>query len=263
MIQASISNSPKFQAQNSSIVTDPITGAIRVISKLPSGGYQVQNIGGGTGGSGGGTGGDGSTEIPAQFASALENVQGYQYFDLGKLKESQIPAVQRLSSQTGIPMLSKDESSKLQEAFASFSSASSLIEDIQKLSGNVLTADNTATSQTMQMAKLKAIELAPSFSTDNNAKQFISARKSLLSLITRAAGEKGVLTDVDVQRIAEALPSYGDNKELAAKKSANMMSVINSVLQGAVKSYVGAAQSGNSGIKTSTSGGANDPLGIR
>ena len=145
----------------------------------------------------------------------------------------------------GVPLLSKEDANKVQESLQSFSSARALVDQIVNLSGKVLTASDSAGDQTAQAMKLKAIELAPSLSTNNDAKQFISARNSVLSLLTRAAGEKGVLTNQDIARIAQALPSYSDSATLAAQKASNFSSVLQSVLTGALNAYIGTP--GNSG----------------
>lgn len=200
------------------------------------------------------------TNIPNFIKSATENYPGGNYIDMSKLSaQAQIVAAQNYSARTGTPLLSKEDANKVQEANASYQSASALIDKIRNLTKNVITAKNSVVDQTLQAANLKRIELAPYLSTNNDAKAFISARQSLLSLITRAAGEKGMLTNTDVQRIANALPSYGDNKDLAIQKATNLDTVIQSVFQGAVKAYIQNNGTGtsNSGSSGQTSSGLN------
>lgn len=158
---------------------------------------------------------------------------------MGKLNTSQIPTAQRVSANTGIPLLSKEDANKVQEAYAAFNGADALISQIANLSKNVITANANAASQTAQLLRLKAIEFAPSLSTDSQAKQFVSSINSMLSLISRASGERGVLTDQDVNRIKNALPSYGDDKETAQNKVNQLSTVMRSAFNAAIDSYVG------------------------
>lgn len=236
-IQSALPTSQKYQASLMVLSTNPLTGQPTLLKKGSSGGGSTGSSGGVSSGVSGGQ----TVSIPTEIQPAIQSVVGKQYIDMGKLNTAQIPSAQRISAATGIPLLSKEDANAVQTAFASFSSADALINQVKKLSGDVLTAPNDVSSQAKQFARLNTISLAPFLSTDNSAKQFISARNSLLSLITRASGEKGVLTDADVKRISDALPSFGDNKDLAAQKAANMSDVINSVLQGAVTAYIGSA----------------------
>lgn len=180
-----------------------------------------------------------SSTPPSYIKAATEGYPGGSYIDLSKLSsQAQIVAAQNYSAKTGTPLLTKDDADKVQSANQSYQSAASLIEQVRKLTKNVVNADNSQTSMTFQGFNLQRIAAAPWSSTNNDAKAFIAARESLLSLITRAAGEKGVLTDSDVARIANALPGYYDNKDLATQKAANLDAVIQSVFQGAVKAYI-------------------------
>lgn len=250
--QAAASKSPSFQAKNTVYAINPLTGEPTIISKMGGGGAF-----GGAASSGGGVT---TNNLAPELKSALTSVSGVQFFDASKVTSAQLPYLQRAAQEMGLPLLSKEDANKVQESLQSFSSASALVQQIVNLTANVLTAPDNAGAQTVQAARLKAIELAPSLSTDNNAKQFISARNSVLSLLTRAAGEKGVLTNQDIERIAQALPSYSDSSTLAAQKAANFSSVLQSVLTGALNAYIGTTSGGSA---AGTGGGAgNDPLGL-
>ncbi len=250
--QKAASESPSFQAKNTVYAINPLTGEPTIISKMG---------GGGTRGGGAPSGGGVTTQnLAPELKAALSNVSGVQYFDSGKVTSSQLPYLQRAAQEMGVPLLSKEDANKVQDAFGSFSSANALVDQIRTLTSTVIKAPDNAGDQTAQAARLKAIELAPYLSTDNSAKQFISARNSVLSLLTRAAGEKGVLTQQDVERIANALPSYGDSKTLAVQKANNFSNVLQSVLSGAIQTYIGGATGG--GFTGGGAGGANDPLGI-
>lgn len=242
--QKMASGSPSFQAKNTVYAINPLTGEPTIISKMGGG----TNFGTSGGSSGGGTQGGGvsTNNLAPELKSALTNVSGVQFFDASKVTSAQLPYLQRAAQSMGIPLLTKEDANKVQESLQSFSSASALVDQIVNLTSSVLTAENNPGAQSIQAARLKAIELAPTISMDDNAKQFISARNSVLSLLTRAAGEKGVLTNQDIARVAEALPSYGDNAELAAKKAANFSSVLKSVLTGALSAYIGTPNGGSS-----------------
>jgi LysM repeat protein len=244
--------SPSFQAKQTVYAINPLTGEPTIINKRTGGGA----FGGGTPAGGGIT----TNNLAPELKSALTSVSGVKFFDASKVTTAQLPYLQRAAQEMGLPLLSKEDANKVQESLQSFSSASALVQQIVNLTSNVLTAPDNAGAQTVQAARLKAIELAPSLSTDNNAKQFISARNSVLSLLTRAAGEKGVLTNQDIARIAQALPSYSDSSTLAAQKAANFSSVLQSVLTGALNAYIGTT---SGGVDAGTGGGAgNDPLGL-
>lgn len=192
--------------------------------------------------------------IPPIIQAAVEKAGDFQYIDMGKLVTGQIPLAQRVSTSNNIPLLSKEDASKVQEANQSYLSASALIQQVRNLTKDVITARNDRVSMGTQAAGLEFADRFPVLSKDNQAKEFISARKSLLSLITRASGEKGVLTDTDVNRIANALPGYGDNKELGLAKANNLDEVIKSVFSGAIGAYIGSVQTGPSGSANNLQG---------
>lgn len=231
--------SPSFEAKQTVYAINPLTGEPTIINKRAGAG----TVFGGTPAPATG-GGLTETNLAPELKSALTSVSGVKFFDASKVTSGQLPYLQRAAEKMGIPLLSKEDANKVQESLQSFSSANALVEQIISLSSKVLTASNSAGSQTAQAARLKAIELAPALSTDDDAKQFISARNSVLSLLTRAAGERGTLTKEDIARISEAMPSYSDNKELAAQKAANFSSVLQSVITGALNAYIGKTSRG-------------------
>lgn len=248
--QKAVESSPSFQAKQTVYAINPLTGEPTIINK------RIGSGGGGTNFGGPGTGGRGTEvtidTLAPELKGALSNISGVQYFDAGKVTSGQLPYLQRAANEIGVPILSKEDANKVQEAFQNFSGANSLITQIKDLSGPVLTATNDPGSMAAQAARLQAIEIAPWISTDDKAKQFISARNSMLSLLTRAAGEKGVLTTQDVARIAQAMPGYTDNAQLAKEKAANFKQVMDSVLQGAIQGYIGQNTSASTGGGSAT-----------
>ena len=244
-------NSARFQSQQSVIATNPLTGQQYIMNKMggqsnystpnqtypstPSSTYQPTS-----GQTYPSTFGQlNNVNIPKELKPSLSNVFGVSYFDAGKINSNQLPSLQRISADSGIPILSKEDANKIQTTNEAYLSSKALLDQISRLSKKVLTADNDIYSQTMQSANLTRTEYLPFTSTDNDAKEFISARSSMLSLFSKATGEKGTLTDVDVERIKKALPGYSDNSELAKNKVADLDAVLKSVVAGSVNSYIG------------------------
>lgn len=58
------------------------------------------------------------------------------------------------------------------------------------------------------------------------AATYTKTRKAFLSLITRGLGERGVLTNQDINRVKEALPNYDDTPEVAAKSWGVIMGIL-------------------------------------
>jgi hypothetical protein len=59
------------------------------------------------------------------------------------------------------------------------------------------------------------------------------------SLLTRAAGEKGVLTQKDVENIEKALPQFGDPEDVWRQKLLNLRGLYSSIATGVVEAYGG------------------------
>ena len=251
------STSFSFSAKNNLIraITDPITGEITYYYSKGGPGGAVSTPGASVPGTTP-TKSTGFSSIPNGdlVKPAVESIFGQSYIDLSKLDPNAISLASKVANEKGLPLLSGADSNKVQEANRSYLSASSLINQIRNLTKDVITAGNNPVSMSSQAAKLYLIEKAPTLSTNEKAKEFISAKNSLLSLITRASGENGVLTNTDVNRIANALPSYGDSKELAQKKATNLDNVIKSVVQGAVQAYVGNSTQGQQSVVTQKDG---------
>ena len=252
--QKAASQSPSFQAKNTVYAINPLTGQPQIISKMGGGAFGA----GGGAPSGGGVNAD---TLAPELKAALTNVGGnVQFFDKSKITAAQLPYLQRASQEMGVPLLEKADADKIQTSYATYSAAKTTLDLVKTLAGKVLNAANNPGDMTAQAARLKAIELAPYLSRDDDAKQFIVQRNAVLTALSKATGQVGVLTDQDLKIIGDAMPSYGDNKELAMKKAANLDSVIRSVLEGATRAYMGT--SGGGAGAPSGGGGASDPLGI-
>ena len=73
--------------------------------------------------------------------------------------------------------------------------------------------------------------------TNTSAANYKKQQKAFLSLLTRAAGEKGVLTNQDVARIKEALPSFYDTPDVAAEAWGTIRTIITSAVTNTVEPY--------------------------
>jgi LysM repeat protein len=235
--QNEASQSPYFKARQTALSTNPLTGEPTLVYKGAGTGtvFGTQTpVSGLTG-----TQPTGIEAIPSQLRPAVQDLGGIQFIDQSKLTPGQITYAQRASEASGIPLLSEKDSDAIQTTYAAFLSADSLVQQIEDLTADVITASNNPSDMTRQLAYLNAIKKAPTLFTDDKAKGFISARDSVVSIISKALGEKGTLTDYDIDRVREALPSYGDNKELALQKSRNLSQALSSVYIGSVKAYLG------------------------
>lgn len=264
------SNSPSFIGKNSGTlraIVDPATGQVTYYySKQPGttgttgGGTPTTGGGVGTGsGTGAGTGGT-TTSTPSFIQSALESYPGGSYIDLSKISgQAQIVAAQNYATKNNVPLLSKEDANAIQTDYKKYLAASSVINQIATLTKDVITANNNVFDKTAQLIKLKAAEIAPSSTTDTKAIQFIAARNSVLSLLSRASGEVGVLTDSDRAVIANALPAYSDDKDTAQQKALNLDYLIRSAFDASVKAYIT-----NNGIApTGSSGQTSDGIGFK
>lgn len=229
----------------------------------PFGGYlsydqrtgQYTQIGAGdiSGGGGGSTGtfnGDVSS-LPTFIQPAVGNIAGANYIDESMLTPQQIPYAQQISAQSGIPLLSKDDVNKVQDANTTYQSGLGLINNVASLASSLITA-TTPVGAVAQAAKLNAQALIGG----TQAKLYSDARNGFLSLITRAAGEKGTLAEGDVARIQAALPSFSDTQQTAATKLQTLQQIFSSALKANISSQIGSKVAGNQA--TGSGGGTGD-----
>jgi hypothetical protein len=225
--QKAVEGSSSFAAKNTVYAINPLTGEPTLISKL------------------GGNNAPASDPVATfnnlapELKSSLNSVAGVQFFDSSKINPAQLPYLQRAAEQLGIPLMGKDDAALIQADAQKYNTAKSLMASILDITPKVITAGNDPVSMTKQAAYLSAIKAAPTFSTNNNAKALLATLEAFTSLLTRAAGEKGVLTDTDVRRIKNALPSITDNKELALQKAKQLDDVFRATLEGSIKTYIG------------------------
>lgn len=174
----------------------------------------------------------------------------------GQVGLSQVPIAIRndvvnRAAEVGTQIVSPTFAGKRADAVQSFNSANSLLDLIGGQSLKVITAKN-ALSRIPQMFKLSA---GAFLQTNPDAKTYQATRDAFLSMLTRAAGEKGVLTDRDVGRIKSALPDFNDTREVAEKKLENLRNLFAGIRSGSFEAY--------SGTITNKQNTDNDPLKIR
>ena len=75
-------------------------------------------------------------------------------------------------------------------------------------------------------------------------------------------GGRGVLTNQDVQRIINALPSPGDTVEIANRKLGTLRSLYQAIRDERIKAYAGSANMPQTGATPQGGGKAEDPLGL-
>lgn len=235
---------PSYSAQASPfggyLVFDQRTGAYRMVTP---------DMAAGNDGSGGGAGG--GMNIPTFLQPAIGNIGGVQYIDSGKISSAQLPYAQQVAAQNNIPLLTEEDVNKLQEAQSSFGGASELVNTIATNGLNLIYAE-TIPQALAQRATLEARALIPG----TQEKYFKDTVGSFISLITRAAGEKGVLTTGDVERIRLALPNFSDTRAVAQQKATQLQSVLNSTMQGALSAYLGTPTNASQ-QQSNTGGGMN------
>ena len=122
---------------------------------------------------------------------------------------------------------------KIREAIANFNSADQLLTQIESLSQSVIIAENA--EQIPSQYIRGNIDAIAKFNPQ--ATVFLSSIDAFSSMLTRAAGEKGVLTTMDVQRIINALPKLTDTKASANLKIKTLRSLYSSIKEGAIAAY--------------------------
>lgn len=237
------------QYTSTSVNQDPMTGNLIFTGVRQDGTIENQVLGGGQGGSMQSFGG-----APATLQAAVGQIGSRQYIDMGNLTSAQIPMAQAYSSKSGIPLLKAEDTTKIKEADATFSSANTLLTTMEGLYKNVI----TATSAGGIPAQFASKNLGALFRTNEEAKVYSDTVKSFTSLLTRAAGEKGTLSDADKQAIINSIPTFADTIGIADKKMATLRSLFQSSRDGVINSYLGskAVSQGGSPTIVQTKAGA-------
>jgi len=199
-----------------------------------------------------------SSGIPIIIKPAVQNIEGVSFIDMSKLNSGQVPLAQRTSANTGMPLLSKEDVNKIQEGYATYLSAKNLMNTVLTTARKLITAQNPLDA-VMQYAKINA---GAATRTNTDAKVFLDTTKAFSSLLTRAAGEKGVLTNMDVQRIINGLPNPGDTKDIMEEKAAKFDALFKSQFQSAMQAYIGQG-AGQAPQTENATGGQTDINSLR
>ena len=172
--------------------------------------------------------------IPPQIQAAISKIGNIQYIDTTKLNEKQKPFAQNISIQHGIPFVDETSAKELKRAEATYNSALGLINTIENTAFKVIKAKNylNIPGQLFTITKGR-------FTRDPNVNAYVAAIDAFVSLLTRAAGEKGVLTTIDVGRIKKALPKQYDTVESAQAALDTLSSVFDQEIQGQISAYLG------------------------
>lgn len=176
-----------------------------------------------------------SKTIPTILKPAVQNIEGVSFIDMSKLNTGQVPLAQRTAANAGLPLLSKDDVNEIQKGYATYLSAKNLMSTVLDTARKLITAKGPADA-VMQYAKINAGAVTR---TNTDAKVFLDTTKAFSSLLTRAAGEKGVLTNMDVQRIINGLPNPGDTKDIMEEKAVKFDALFKSQFQSAMQAYIG------------------------
>ena len=137
-------------------------------------------------------------------------------------------------NEAGIPIpaqLNSTAMNNLNDAKSAFAKATSLVDT---LAGN---AQKVFTGGALKNLWNSAMRYNVLDNNVNSAKMYYDTKDSFMSLISRSLGEKGVLTDNDINRVSNALPSAFDNKATADEKIKQLKNVLNEIQASALKTY--------------------------
>lgn len=107
---------------------------------------------------------------------------------------------------------------KEREADATLAEAMSVIDTLESLSKGVQRVEDPGPLGIYRATRGAQNIVGATTQTDPNAAQFNATLQGFLAFIARASGERGVLTDQDVMRARQNLPSLTDSQELADSK---------------------------------------------
>ena len=155
----------------------------------------------------------------------------------GQISLSQVPLgvrsqVVNRAAQLGIPIVSPTFAGKSKEAISAFNSATALLDTVESLSKNVITAQDP---YQIPNQYFKGLTIARKFNP--SVAVFQDTVQAFLSMLTRAAGERGVLTTQDVERIRKALPSLTDTKPIAEQKMQSLRTLFEGIRTGTIEAF--------------------------
>jgi hypothetical protein len=139
-------------------------------------------------------------------------------------------AVVEYMGQTGQEYISPAFTGKSKEAITAFNTSKAQLDTIEQQMNQVITA--TSPAQTLAQVIMGQVGIfAP------QTKVYNDTIAAFTSMLARAAGEKGVLTDTDIARIKKALPSLNDTVATAQQKMTILRTLYQNIEQGALNAY--------------------------
>lgn len=218
------------------------------------------------------TTGTGLDNVPPEYRSGINDLgDGRLYFDLSKFRDTEKPSVRTISSASGIPILSREDVNKVQDAVATTNAAKGLVTNVFdyatkafSVSSKDKTKTQLATDLGLQWAKYQSLGRT---SLDPNMKLYRDTVDSMLAKLSRAAGEVGVLTNQDIDRIKAGLPSAGDTTEIIMEKQKNFQNLFETTVNSAIDAYYNTIsgttkQSSGSSNTQPQSNNTNNPLDV-
>jgi len=137
------------------------------------------------------------------------------------------------------PLATPEFAGKAAEAKAVFATADGMLNQIEALANKVITAQGPLEAAG-QYAKTT---LGAAARTNTDAAVFLTTKDAFGSMLTRAAGQTGVLTQQDVEYILRALPAPGDTVAIAQGKMRVFRALYRGIVDAKLSAY-GAAPLG-------------------
>ena len=131
------------------------------------------------------------------------------------------------------------------DANAEFGAVSANLDILEELVGGFITATGPG-GNLAQYAKSTLSQFSSAFP---DAKIYLDERDAFLASLSRASGERGVLTDQDVARVKNALPGPSDTVEVAARKFEIARKLYENIFNAKMTAYRGEPDSANNGSK--------------
>jgi hypothetical protein len=156
-------------------------------------------------------------------------------------------------NELGGSVISTTFAGKAKEAITAFNTADQMLNKIEQEASNVITAGSALGALWQRVAG----NIGAATKLNPNAAVYKDTVNAFLSQLTRASGERGVLTTQDVDRIKNALPAFSDTKAIADRKLQNLRDLFGAIKEGATATYTQPLN------KVQSTGENNDPLGIR
>lgn len=155
---------------------------------------------------------------------------------------AQISAIAKAVGLDSASGLSATEKQAVEQAKVGLNLVDTLEGEYNKVQGEGLTAQSSG------LGLLGGIKgsLAAASQTSPSAAAYDQTKQAFLSKLSRASGEKGVLTDQDIKRIEKAIPSFYDTPEVASEK----LALIRQIIGGAIESKTASGQDNNLDISS-------------